>query len=412
MIQFSSPGLCAILDKMKSSKHNHILDLGEMRSGTFNHFSELSCKFHFENLREFIVNQQAEPKDQFLINLDEYLTDYAPDTRFDVILLWDLINFITIDEFVYLFEKLKPYCKENTLVYSISYMTKSIPSIPSRFQIINHGSLEIVINKELIKNVSEVTTLSIVRNLPDFMDETNLFSSSNARTGITESLLRYVPHLRSNQKNLITKKHSFLEKITQPLESQKETGGFKRHLSPGLIYTLRSTKKIMDAKILNLGKDIKSNNKILLQFSESVFREDLLSATTINNKYEMAFKKNTLSYNSGIKFDAIFAWDLFNFYDEEALEKISDKLSQCCKPGTLIYIINYSCKEKPVGPQDFHIGSKGYVNFVPQKLSTDIPLSLNSTLISKIFKNTKTKKSFVLEKGMAKGYCEYILECQ
>ena len=413
MLTFPSQGLSSILQKIQSSRsRNTILDMGEMRPGTFNYFSKLSCKIHFENLRALFLEIQAKPEITFKQQLDTYLIEYELNTKFDVIFLWDLTNFLSIEEIVYLFKKLQPYCKSNTLIHSLSYIGKLAPDSPSKFQVGANGEIQVENMGKMIPKKSNITTLSILKNLDSFMMETNLFNSNSVSSGISENILKYVPHYNIKDKTLDKKNYafkqngveSFYRKTTEKLNGQ-------HHFTPAIESIINSIKQPARIKLLDLGKDISENNDFLLNFSSQVFNENLSRFVDCNHqavKFKMS--KQTLVYDKNIYFDAIFTWDLFNYLEFDDLKSIGDRLAEVCKVGTKIYVLAYSSAQRPSRPQSFYIKSASDLEFHASEHLVENREKINSVRLLRAFKNAKIKKTYLMQQNMQKGFCEYVLE--
>ena len=56
-----SPGLTAIFNAVKANQKNHILDLGQCLGSNLAFYSQLGCRFHFENFDEVIKENLRNP---------------------------------------------------------------------------------------------------------------------------------------------------------------------------------------------------------------------------------------------------------------------------------------------------------------------------------------------------------------
>ena len=413
MTKFLSPGLTAVFDDIKISKKSYVLDLGEMRSTTFTTISQLGCKIHFENLRELVIRHQEETDVSFKDLLDEYIMDHAVDTQFDLILFWDLINFLSIENTVYLFKKLEPYCKPNSLVHSFTYMGKTLPKTPSRFTLTDTKSVDIELFEKVENKRTPITTLTIVKNLKKFMMETSMFNSNNLTSGLSENILRYVPQLENRHKSILKKKYTHKHnQISTSRPAFREVKNRVRHYSPGLNNILYKVKGINDSKIVDLGGDLKSNSHLLLNYSKSLFPENLRSLIKVNNNKTAYLKMNrqTLVFEKDIKFDVILTWDVFNYLSFDDLKTINERLEACSKPGTLIYILGYSGSQRPNSPQHFFLNEDGYTDIESYEELVKNGEKLSVVNLLKAFTNTRVVNNYLLHEGMARGYCEYILE--
>ena len=410
-MKLDSPALAAIYNEIRSSRYNNILDLGEMRAGTFSFFSSMQCDFHAENLREFVIEHQHVALDQFKTKLDGFIRFNNSDKKFDIILMWDLLNYLPTEHIVYLFNKLKPACNENTLVHSLTYMTKSVPQTPARVSIMDNDHINVEVERPLVPNSHRRTSLSLVKNLSDFMMETNLFSNANVTTGIKEDLLRYVPHLENAQKNLTKKAYSVNQNLGKPAHQLINKQGFSLYRFPGLWNVLSHTQAIEDSSILDLGYDNQTNGKGLLNYANTVIAENLPALMSIRDgKSRFQLNSKSIVFNEPMVFDVILAWDLFHYFPDNEITTVAERIRQHCRPGTLIHTICYSTPEIALKPRVFYLQKEEEV-LMKDKIDTQkAETTLNSMRLLKLFQDADIKHTFLLQPGMPKGLYEFVLE--
>ena len=414
MPRYPSPALSSIYNKTQNSEQGRrILDMGEMRPGTFSFFSSLRCKVHFENLRDLIQTYQQTTGVSFQEMLDGYLTEHPVDTQFDVVLFWDLINYLSIDDVVYLFNKVQPYCKPNTLIYSITYIGRTIPALPAKIQITDTGDIDIQYHKEKSPKRDAYTISAMLKRLPQFMMETNLFTSSSVSSGLSESVMRFVPHMNNADKSLAKTSVEYRQQGVQSFsKTLSRKNGTKLHVSPGLKSIFQQTRSRKHSKILDIGNSTSENNNALLNFAQRIFPENISALVKWGEKASLALPKQALVYGESVKFDAVLTWDLFNFLDYEDVQLIGDRLAECCSSGTLLYILAYSRSVKPAKPQRFFLQPNGDVEVLPEKDMSSDAFGLNTVKLLRAFKNTTVKHNFIMKEGMHKGFSEYVLEYQ
>ena len=412
MLKLDSPALAAIFSQITDSQNNHILDLGEMRGGTFSFFSSLNCHFHSENLREFVIEHQAVAPDQFNKELGEFIRFNDQNKKFDVVLMWDLLNYLSMEQVIDLFEKLKPFCRENALIHSLTYITKSVPEKPARVNIVDNEHITIDIQRPLKPNLHKRTSLSLVKNIADFMMETNLFSTANMNTGIKEDLLRFVPHLQNQQKNLTKKQYSYQhQSLNNIVNKRVDKSALNSYQLPGLLSVLQQSKTIEAAKILDCGYDNQINGVELLHFAAKVVPENLPALMQYQNgQRKLSLKSKNLSFTPPVSFDTILLWDLFHYLNQEEMQEVATRLMLCCKPGTLIHAICYSTPTIATRPQHFYLQKDQRVLLKESPEKEKPAKVLNSMALLKVFKGTDIKQTFLLQPNMPKGLCEFVLE--
>lgn len=413
MLKLESPALAAIFSEIIDSQNKSILDLGEMRAGTFNFFSSRNCHFLSENLREFIIEYQQDPSSHFKDKIDQFLRFDQQEKKFDVVLMWDLLNYLSLDQVIEIFDRLKPFCNENALVHTFTYMTKSIPTKPARVTILDNEHITVDIKKPLKPNQYKHTSLSLVKNIADFMMETNLFSNTNLKTGIKEDLLRFVPHLQNQQKNLTKKEYSYQQpgsiRRTNARINKKET--LKSYQLPGLFSVLKNCKQNPDAAILDLGHDNRINGVELLSFAAKVIPENLPALFQYEQgQRSLMLKSRNISFTPSVSFHTILLWDLFHYLTPDEMTEVVERLNHCCQPGTLIHMICYSTSTIANKPQLFYIQKDERILLQETKEKEKPDKPLNSMALMKVFKNADIKQTFLLKPQMPSGLCELVLK--
>src|SRR5690606_37566933 len=145
--QHRSPGLTAIFNEVKGSRVNHVLDLGPSSAKNFNFFTQLSCKIRFENLTECLADQYHEGLDNesLMASLQQYLDDLqAEKDAFDLILTWDIFNYLDLAGVQWLMRKLSAFCRPGALIHTVKYVSQRIPLQPQEFQILSQYQLQIL----------------------------------------------------------------------------------------------------------------------------------------------------------------------------------------------------------------------------------------------------------------------------
>jgi len=412
MLNLSSPALAAIFNAIEDSPDNNILDLGEMRGGTFSFFSSLNCHFHSENLREFVIDNQAADAELFNHNLDQFISFNDRDKKFDIVLMWDLLNYLPIQQVIYLFEKLKPFCNENTLIHSLTYMTKSIPENPARVSIVDNEHITADIKRPLKPNLHKRTSLTLVKNISDFMMETNLFSTANVSTGIKEDLLRYVPHLQNQQKNLTKKEYSYQhQSFDINANILIERKNLNEYQLPGLFSVLEHTKTTDNAAILDLGYDNQVNGIELLHYAKRIIPENLPAFIKhTQGLRKLHLNSKSIAFTPAISVDTILVWDIFNYLSIDEMREVAERIKRCSHTGTLIHILCYSTPKIAAKPQGFYIHKDKHI-MLKEEAKTEKPDKLlNSMSLLKVFNNTQIKSTHLLQPGMPKGLYEFVLE--
>lgn len=166
-VQFPNPepvvhrslGLEALLQQMQPDQRYTILDLGSAFGVNVEFFSQFPCKIYIEELYRSLASSPAfyseladssekleeDPSEKQLEDssekLFEKLLPYPMDTRFDVILTWDVFNYLAREQLVGLVRHLSRFCRPGTFLFSLISILPEIPDQPTSFKILDRERL-------------------------------------------------------------------------------------------------------------------------------------------------------------------------------------------------------------------------------------------------------------------------------
>ena len=147
---FSSRVPEMIFQHMGEERKYHILDLGPPTQENVTLFSKPNVKFYIDDLRgnlsssrpdlEFGVSSLRALK--FSATELSQLLPYSPDTRFDVILLWDLLNYFNETSIEALISHLGQFCRRGALLYFLTSTHREMPTRPARMYFQNKNQVK------------------------------------------------------------------------------------------------------------------------------------------------------------------------------------------------------------------------------------------------------------------------------
>jgi hypothetical protein len=133
-----SLGLTALLEAMRRRGQGlQILDLGSAVGSNVEFLSQLGCKLHIGDLyaSRAAAGEGEELGQEFFEQL------FPADARLDVVLAWDLFNYLQRKELGRLGTLLRRHCRPGALVFALMSIQKQIPAQPIRFRIQEEGQL-------------------------------------------------------------------------------------------------------------------------------------------------------------------------------------------------------------------------------------------------------------------------------
>jgi SAM-dependent methyltransferase len=130
-----SLALAALFDTIRRRKMT-VLDLGSTVGSNVEFLSKYGCKLFLEDLYAALSTRVPSGGDD-LAN-PQFFADFLgipEDTRFDVILAWDLFNYLHRKELAAFSEQLRRYTESGALLFALLSYHKTIPAQPYRFKI-------------------------------------------------------------------------------------------------------------------------------------------------------------------------------------------------------------------------------------------------------------------------------------
>jgi len=130
-----SLALAALFEEIRKRKMT-VLDLGSTVGSNVEFLSQFGCKLFIEDLYAALSSRTMGGEDDLASS--EFFAEFLAlpeDTRFDVILAWDLFNYLQRKELATFAEQLRRYSRPGTLVLSLISYHKNIPAQPYRFKI-------------------------------------------------------------------------------------------------------------------------------------------------------------------------------------------------------------------------------------------------------------------------------------
>lgn len=417
MSQHRSPGITSIFNEIKNSRRNRILDLGPMTTGTFQFFSQQSCKIHFENLDEFILDHQQAPIHTQVEMLETFISHHDSKEKFDLILAWDLLNYLELPVVKKLFELLNPWCKSDTLLHCMRYMGHNVPATPRRFQVINKHYLQFDESPIAIRRIPYHQTSALLKHIPEYYMHSALIQVEGMYHGISEHVLRYMPEQRKK------KMYTALAEIPQ-IGEELERKLDKHHNSPAIRHAIDYLNSKQDSRVLDLGPKINANLEVWRSYCNEVFNEDLNASirwhqanaqedTQKNAKVSSAsLSMEALNFEPDIRFDAVILWDILNFCDRNLIRQIVSRLAEYCSPGCKLVVFTYIGNQIPQSAQTFFLHKDGDLKLNDAIQTSRVSAPMTSTMMMKLFPGLEVKQTYVYQDGMSTGICEFVFEIE
>lgn len=123
-----------LFNRLPSDRAIDILDLGPAWNANIEFFSQFRSRVYIEDLFRWMQRNGNTQSHQTAL---ESLQTYPQDTKFDVILFWDLFDYLNAKQAEALITHLRSYCKKGTLLFFVSSTMDVIPRQPASFKILD-----------------------------------------------------------------------------------------------------------------------------------------------------------------------------------------------------------------------------------------------------------------------------------
>ena len=401
-----SPGMTAIYNAVKNNARNQVLDLGACIAGNLEFFSNLGCHFHFENLTELLTERLLRQADNNTDWLDWVLKSLKPHQRFDIILVWDLFNFLSLEEQAAIYTKLETFIKPNSLFYLMNYVGAQRPSAPSTFKIESQYNIEVINDSIPCKNQNRTSTMELLKSLPKLQMLRSYINIEGMQGGISEHILSHKPEGKT-----VKSVFSNAEVLDGSAKVEIE---FK---SPAISQVYKEAETRGKLNVLDLGgRRLQNEERWKAHFDDVYtvdFRQVLNRLATVKHQSKVDYLKNGsyFHFDEDLRFDVIIAWDFMNFLDDDLLQAVGSRLAKISHDGTLLCCINYNSDQIPAAPRQYALTPNGFgiKNGSATELKHRERAPLNSLKVQKCLPGFFIKNAYTIQPGMQRGTSEYIL---
>ena len=103
---YKSLGLNALLRLLEEGRAYAILDLGPLLSANVDFWSRIPCRLHIEDFYTSYRERASGSSDDAMESVLQDILSFDDETRFDIILAWDLFNYLNLSEIDSLIQRL------------------------------------------------------------------------------------------------------------------------------------------------------------------------------------------------------------------------------------------------------------------------------------------------------------------
>ncbi len=167
---YTSLALNALLQRLRGDRKYNVLDLGPASGVNVEFYSRFAAKIHIEDLYRTLNSFDyfsAEDGGSFE-SVYRYLLPYKRGTRFDIVLGWDLFNYLAPKEFLFLSRHLAGFCSRGALVFCLVWTRESIPDQPYRYTVVDEQTLRYEGASTILRRSPRYEETDLAHMMPDF----------------------------------------------------------------------------------------------------------------------------------------------------------------------------------------------------------------------------------------------------
>ncbi|WP_444909984.1 hypothetical protein [Microbulbifer sp. TRSA005] len=355
MLQHHSFGIAALVDEV-IQPGGKVLDLGCLSFGTTQTFLELSCQTFIEDLRSLLLEIHSFDLRTRTIKLTEHLTRKPQRIKLDVVLCWDLFNFMEPQLIAQLIEEIRPHLKAGTVFHTMLY-TGTMPKAPADFKRLSgftFNSAPLALPEPL--PTYRYSSLNLMKTMGNFSLRSSLLHRKGMRKDLIELMFEYG--------NVKSQNAIRAGGTSAAISAFRQTSLTEIPLT-ALDQALMHAKRSPVSKALDVGKKAGRNMQHLQREVGELFISDLYSAilwqcsrkVPFDSAIQAALRQATLPEN----LDCILLWDLLNFFSTEQIQLITHALYQYLSNGAVMHFLLFKQERLPVNCGVFEIQPSGLV---------------------------------------------------
>ncbi|HXU46509.1 MAG TPA: hypothetical protein VN783_13360 [Thermoanaerobaculia bacterium] len=133
-----SLALAALWQELPPGGRLEVLDLGPPLGANVEFWGEAGARLHVGDLYGSLFAERDGSENESLAEI----LDLAEEERFDLVLAWDLFNYLSREEIASLADFLRRVCRPGALVFALVAIGKTIPAEPYVFRFAGPESLD------------------------------------------------------------------------------------------------------------------------------------------------------------------------------------------------------------------------------------------------------------------------------
>jgi hypothetical protein len=184
----TSLGLQALCERLQTVETCEILELGPVRNGNLEFWSRFHPSIYIADLRSSLPLPVVVSEDSDFVEPDwDRLLGLPADRGYDVILAWDLLNYLELPAVTSIIKHLTGFCRPGTVLFTLIFDQKQMPEEITVYNIMDEAHLQY----EYASPGMRTCPRHQPRALAGVMSRFKTADSFRLRNGVVEYLFQY-----------------------------------------------------------------------------------------------------------------------------------------------------------------------------------------------------------------------------
>ena len=184
----NSLGLHALFQRLQDDVTYEILELGPVRKGNIEFWTQFSNSLHVADLRSSLPLPPLPDDDPEPPERDWHqLLGLPEERRFDIILAWDLLNYIDLSDLSSLVEYLSRFCRPETILFMLIFDNQKMWEDIAVYRIVDESHLGYELGSAKMRDCPRHHAHTLTQTMRNFRSA----DSFRLRNGVIEYIFIY-----------------------------------------------------------------------------------------------------------------------------------------------------------------------------------------------------------------------------
>jgi 2-polyprenyl-3-methyl-5-hydroxy-6-metoxy-1,4-benzoquinol methylase len=134
---YKSLGLSTLLRFLRDDRKPTILDLGPALGANVEFWSRHQCRLHIEDFYRDFIARASNENEESKASIFADLLAFNEELSFDIVLTWDLFNYLDLAQLEGLVRHVSRFCKPGAALFALISSQPDIPDQPTVFRILD-----------------------------------------------------------------------------------------------------------------------------------------------------------------------------------------------------------------------------------------------------------------------------------